>query len=109
MNNLWDWGILDGCFGDTKIKPTDIDGFIERNGFFLVIETKSPGVEVKLGQMITFKRMIDIGKFTILIIWGKPGKPEKMLLMTRKITKEYHGGVDELREIITQWFSYANN
>ena len=41
---LWDWGILNGCFGDTLIKPTDIDGFVERNGKFLFFETKSPPI-----------------------------------------------------------------
>jgi hypothetical protein len=29
---LWDWVCLDGCFGDTKIRPTDIDGLVERRG-----------------------------------------------------------------------------
>ncbi len=109
LRNLWDWAILDGCFGETRIKPTDIDGFVERNGYFLAIETKAAGVEVKQGQMIVFNKLIETGKFTVLVIWGKPGKPEKMLLITRKETKEYSGGMDSLRFIVSKWFQYANS
>jgi hypothetical protein len=46
----WDWAILNGCFGKTKIAPTDIDGSIERNGKYLFIETKHPGASIPLGQ-----------------------------------------------------------
>lgn len=109
MSNLWDWGILRGCFGGTRIEPTDIDGFVERNGKFLAFETKSPGVEIKTGQMITFKHLIDLGCFTVVLVWGEPGKPERITLMTSKTTKEYeNASLDTLRTIVTKWFEYAN-
>lgn len=109
LSNIWDWAILRGCFGETRIEPTDIDGFVERNGRFLAIETKSPDVEMKTGQMITFKRLIDTGCFTVLLVWGEPGKPEKITLMTSKTTIEYdHANLEQLRKIVSQWFKYAN-
>ena len=41
--SLWDWSTLDGCFGNSKIRVGDIDGFVERRGRVLFIETKYPG------------------------------------------------------------------
>lgn len=110
LEGIWDWAILDGCFGDTKIKPTDIDGFIERNGKFLVIETKKVGVPVKDGQLITFKSLIKTGAFSVLIVWGERNKPEKILKMTRNGTVQFeNSNLEKLREIVSNWFIYANS
>lgn len=67
---LWDWHILAGCFGKTKIMPTDVDGFVERKGNFLWLETKKENVLIPNGQLITFMTLIKTGYFTIFIIWG---------------------------------------
>lgn len=108
-SNLWDWGILRGCFGMTRIEPTDIDGFVERNGKFLVLETKSPGVDVKTGQMITFKRLIDTGYFTVLIVWGEANHPDRITLMTSKATIDKdNADINTLRDIVGRWFEWAN-
>ena len=109
LANLWDWAILDGCFGETRIRPTDIDGLVERNGRFLLIEAKSPGVEIKTGQMITFKKLIDTGCFTVLLVWGERNQPQRITLMTPHITKEYEtASLDTLRGITRSWFTWAN-
>jgi hypothetical protein len=78
VNSLWDWAVLDGCFGPGKIKPTDIDGMVERNGHFLYLETKGPGVPLKMGQEIAIKNRVRDGVSTYVVIWGNPGVPEKM-------------------------------
>ncbi len=110
MSQLWDWGLLDKCFSPTKIKATDIDGFIERNKKFLVIETKSHNAIVPLGQQIMFNNMIETGLFTILVIWGEANQPEKCLLMTRKTTKEFLSITEaELTALVKKWFDYANS
>lgn len=110
LRNLWDWSVLDGCFGETKIKPTDIDGFIERNGKFLAIETKSPGVDLNVGQLITFRSLVKTGYFTVAVVWGNPGSPTKILLMTRRATLEYSSAdLAKFRWIVSEWFSYADN
>lgn len=31
LAGAWDWTVLDGCFGNTQIRPTDVDGMIERD------------------------------------------------------------------------------
>lgn len=108
-SNLWDWGILRGCFGDTKIEPTDIDGFVERNGKFLVIETKAPGVEIKTGQMITFKRLIETGRFTVMIVWGEADSPQQIKLITSKATREYpDASLETMKTLVSKWFAWAN-
>ncbi len=107
---LWDWAILDGCFGETKIKPTDVDGLVERHGKFLVFETKSPGVSIPFGQTITFKSMVSTGVFTIIVVWGETNKPIKALLYTRHGETVYDPcDIDRFRNIVSQWFKYANS
>lgn len=85
LRGVWDWGILRGCFGETKIEPTDIDGCVERNGQFLVLETKAPTASVEQGQQITFDRMLSTGRFTVIIVWGETNKPERNKLCTKSL------------------------
>ncbi len=103
--SLWDWKILKGCFGNTLIEPTDVDGLIERNGKFLLLETKLPGVKINKGQEIMFDNLIKINGFTILVIWGHPGCPEQLQFWRRKI---YKADIKLLRTMITRWFQFAN-
>jgi hypothetical protein len=78
IDSLWDWGILRGCFGDTKIAPTDIDGLVERRGKFLVLEAKGEGVHVKQGQGLTLEALCRTGLFTVIIVWGDKNKPTRL-------------------------------
>jgi hypothetical protein len=110
IGQLWDWGFLDECFRPTKIKVTDIDGFVERNGKFLLIETKSNDAKIPTGQQIMFDNMIKTSLFTVFIIWGNANQPEKGRLFTRKKTIEYPT-LNEVKiiQIVKAWFKYANN
>jgi len=110
FDGIWDWACLDGCFKETKIKPTDIDGFVERNGRFLVLETKHPGARIPYGQEITFTRMVETGLFTVIVIWGEKNAPEEIELRTSKTTRHYDDVDNEkLRQIVTAWFEWAEN
>lgn len=64
------WDYLNGAFGNT-IRPMDLDGVVERNGYFLVFETKDVGKNVDKGQQITLERLVETGRFEIVLIWGK--------------------------------------
>lgn len=89
--------------------PTDVEGFVERNGKFLILETKAPGVQLKLGQMITFRRLIDTGFFTVIIIWGQTNEPEEILtLTTNGENKHQDANVGMLRGFVSTWFDWAN-
>lgn len=108
-DSMWDWKVLRGCFGNTKIEPTDIDGFVERNGNFLVIETKLPGVEIKTGQIITFTQLVKDKRFSVLFIWGAPGDPKRLELWRDKSKREYaEADMETLRQVVSNWFNYAD-
>lgn len=108
--SLWDWGVLDGCFGDTKIKVMDIDGFVERKGKKIFIEAKLPGVPIPLGEEITYKSLVHDDGHTVIVVWGKPGNPVKIKLMTPKIEKIYENAtLETFRNIVSQWFKWANS
>jgi hypothetical protein len=110
LASLWDWACLDGCFGGTMIKPSDVDGRVERNGKVLEIETKLPGVSIPMGQEIMMTTLVQVYGFTEMIVWGHPGKPEKIELRTPHITKVYENtSLDTLRGIVKQWFRWADN
>lgn len=111
VNGLWDWSILDGCFGDTKVKPTDIDGFIERNGYFLFIESKNIGVSVPQGQRILHKRLVDTGVFTVVILWGNATTntpTHTQIIWGGGITEIKSTNIDQFRGVVSRWFAHVN-
>ena len=67
----FDWDFLFAAFYGTKIKPMDIDAVIERNGHFLIFETKAEGKGVDAGQRITLTRLWREGNKTIFLLMGK--------------------------------------
>lgn len=109
MAGVWDWGILDGCFGETRIKPTDLDGMVERHGWFLVLETKAPGAIIPQGQLGTFEKLRATGKFTILVIWGPTNTPTAVQLMTTKSIKPPEDAdIEKVRSIVANWYQWAD-
>jgi len=106
---IWDWEPLNGCFGDTKIRVTDLDGFVERKGSFLVLEAKGPGKDIPAGQRITFDALRETGRFTILIIWGPQNQPRRALLMTEHREYEYkNADWQTIQNIVSWWFEVAD-
>lgn len=107
---MWDYSMLDGCFGDTKIRPTDVDGLIERNGHGLFIETKGRDVQsIPVGQMRTLEWMSIGLNQTVLVMFGEPNRPERAFAL-------YPGGLradfvyvnaDVIRDFVSRWFAWA--
>lgn len=105
---VWDWSILEGCFGTTKISPTDIDGCIERRGRKLFLETKQPGAPIPQGQMLTLMSLVDDGH-TVMVIWGSDKEIETIHLFTPfKDILYKRADMTKLRELVKQWFDFAN-
>ena len=107
---LWDWGFLDGCFANTGIRVSDIDGFVERNGWCIAIETKGPGKSVPNGQRRMFAALVDKG-FTVLVIWGKPNKPERMQVWyphRKKAEDPTPATLEDIADIVARWFRWAD-
>lgn len=105
MQNLWDWGFLDDCFGGTRIRITDVDGLVERKGHFLLIETKSPGKDIPRGQQILFDAIAKQPNWHILVIWGLPNVPTMAQIWG---CKQIPADEMRIREIVRRWYEYAN-
>lgn len=109
----WDWGFLKaaGCFGDTKIEPTDIDGLTERKGNFLFIECKSPGVPLNMGQTILHKALLATGVFTVIRLWGNANTvnvTEIEVLSPWGNMAKQKANTDFYIEVVKRWFLRVN-
>jgi hypothetical protein len=106
---VFDWTWTAGCFGTTKISPMDFDGVVERNGNFLLFETKNIGVPIPRGQMRTLEAMHRLGCFTILLIFGKT-EPETIEVWYPNCNaKKIFHGIDEAKQIVASWYQYADS
>ena len=109
MSNIWDWGFLNRCFGNTNIRVTDIDGMVERKGKFLVIETKSHDAPIPEGQKRMFEAMKNNSAFTVLIIWGDKNLPQKCKLILEGNEYEFSSvTAGTIQDIVSMWFHFAN-
>jgi hypothetical protein len=108
MRSLWDWSTLDGCFGNSKIRVGDIDGFVERRGRVLFIETKYPGSRVPRGQMRAYRALVALG-CTVLIAWGLSGEPQRLRIMTpASDTTIDPANIGVMRTLVRQWYEWAD-
>ena len=106
----WDWGWLNGCFGQTKISPSDVDFLIERNGKFLIFEVKPSYEEIPTGQLIWLCRLAEQRPFTVYAIYGRDNNPEHYQrikaggLGPRVQTNRSH----LYSEIVQRWWRWAD-
>lgn len=110
LDGFWDYGIFDGCFSNPKVKFADIDGFIERNGHYMVLEIKNSGVPVPMGQQITYKSLMDTGLFTILFLFGPRNEPKEMEIWKpdKTIRKKAPTTLEEVKNVIRLWDEWAS-
>lgn len=108
FDGVFDWSWTQGCFGDTRITPMDVDGIVERRGQFLIFETKDVGVQIPQGQLFTLQRLHRMGAFTVMIIHGKQ-TPEicHCWYPSSEIKTTLHG-VDAARDFVARWYRWAN-
>jgi hypothetical protein len=114
FDGVFDWSWTEGCFGETRITPMDLDGVIERKGKFLIFETKDIGVPIPKGQMYTFEALYRLNVFTILFIAGKT-HPEKLMAWFqpglhngRKEIKHTDITLEYIRYVVESWYVFAN-
>ena len=105
IKNLWDWKVLNGCFGDSKTAVSDIDGIIERHGQFLVIEAKSAGKDIPMGQSILLSALAKLDAFKVLIVWGEPGHVVAMSLWPGAM---FNATNETFRATVAAWYKKAN-
>ena len=107
LEGVWDWAILDGCFGQSRVKPMDIDGYLERHGHKLFFETKAPGVELPKAQFDALHSLVDDGH-TVMLLWGRQNQPERMRLITPHCDFTEDVDLDRVLAVVRQWFAWAN-
>lgn len=115
IENLWDWSFLERYLGGFGIRPTDLDGLVERNGNLLLLEAKSPTAKIPRGQRILFDRLVwakcphcerEIKKFDVLVIWGEPNQPEKMR-MWRIHDQPIDATEADVQKLVGTWYQEA--
>lgn len=104
----FDWAWTQGCFGDTKITPTDIDGAVERKQHFLIFETKNLGVPIPKGQQILLNNLRIAKSFTVIEIWGKDNPQEFYVIKTNGEKIGPYFGVQKAHETVANWYKWAN-
>lgn len=110
ISSLWDWSILDGCFGNTKIGVSDIDGVVERNGHTLFLETKRPNVPIPLGQHVMFDTWRKTGFATVIVIFGQADNPQHMQIYAKdRIHPKRPANTETVRQAVASWFEYADS
>lgn len=108
LDNTPDWSIFNGIFSNKKIRITDGDGMVERAGNLLILEVKSPGKEIPLGQAIMYSNLSKAGTAAIIVLWGKDDIYTKMRVYTAKKYREYDDiDNDFVIEVIQQWEQWA--
>ena len=66
IDNLVPWDKLRGAFGRGSIRPTDIDGMVERKNSFLFFEGKKEGTDLPLGQKIALENLAKTPRVTVI-------------------------------------------
>jgi hypothetical protein len=104
MEGFWDWGFLDDTLPG-KVKVSDIDGFVEKNGHFLILETKKFDVSIPLGQKIAYEKLQKTGLFTIVYLWGEKGFIEEMqvLYANGKVSPKKSADNDDFKRVVEWW------
>lgn len=108
FDGIFDWKWTQGCFGDTRISPMDIDCVVERHGQFIVFETKGIGLQVPRGQLITLQALHRLGCFTILIVWGKSSPESAQIWYPGRDTKRMVDGAENIRALVSRWYAWAD-
>lgn len=71
IRGMWDWGFINEAFAPTKIRTSDIDGIVERRGYFLILEGKPLGATLAQGQEIMLRKLADTPRFTVILVEGE--------------------------------------
>lgn len=104
-----DWSWLNGIFTNKKIKVGDMDGWTERAGHLLMLEVKSPGASIPLGQDIGFRNLSQSGTATIIVLWGNNDEYTKMRVYTANGKYKAYDDIDNefVVNVLQQWERWA--
>lgn len=109
QNSVWDWAILNGCFGNSRIKVSDIDGIVESKGKFIIFECKFRATDpIPTGQELMIKALIASKLFTVVVLWGDK-TPEQMQIFYPNgiVTEKRQANLENLRDVVTRWYNHT--
>ena len=107
--SLPDWSALNECFGG-KVRVSDIDGIVERNGHFLVLETKHQSeCSMPVGQDLMFRALSNIKEFTVAIIRGPIGGEHGLEIRRGGQSVELRSNLQTLSRFATRWDECARS
>lgn len=91
-----------------KISFTDVDGIVEVNGHFLLLEWKKSSGFVPTGQRIMYERLTRDSRFTVLVLAGNADTMFITAAMTFKdgACSDWHPATfDDIHRQIQKWGS----
>ena len=95
--------MFDGCF-PAGVSMGDVDGIVELNGRFLIVEFKKLNISVPEGQARMFRRLVATGLFTILVVRAAEQHVEEWFEVTVDGSwRTYAGDSENLRDHVISW------
>lgn len=108
FDGVMDWSWMQACWANQNDKPMDFDAVKERNGEFLVVETKNIGARVPLGQTIAFQRLHAQGNWAVMLVWGKLHPEYGEFWFPNKAIKQAFTGIEQAQGLVRRWFLWAD-
>ena len=94
-----------------KLLPSNVDGIIERNGHFLVMEWKRLNESMNEGQKILLRSLSNTPKMIVLLIEGDTDNGMNVSkiykIQNDKLIAKGHC-LDDLKWLIQIWYDHAN-
>lgn len=108
FDGVMDCSWMQACWDNPNDRPMDFDAVKERNGEFLVVETKNPGATVPFGQILAFERLHALGSVSIMLVWGKDRPIEGEFWFPNDKRYQRFVGVEEAQSLVRRWFKWAD-
>ena len=92
--------------------PSNVDGILERNGHFLILEWKRPGEKVSEGQRIMLQALAAKPSFMVVIIYGNTDNQtvvDSYWVLTPEGKPVKSGvGFESFKQFYRQWYELAD-
>lgn len=111
---LWDWTPFNDCFGESNIRISDVDGIVERNGQFLMLDGKRVGRDGKRdildGQRRLYLAFARRGGHVFVFHGQPPHTPQyvRRWLPGGQFVQEEACDLERLKALVSEWYAWAN-
>jgi hypothetical protein len=100
--------VFSACFRH-GINFGDVDGLVERNGHFLLLEWKGAPVAPSKGQRLLHDALLRNDRWTVVVACGDPKEMTVTSFEVRWGAQRRTGaGLEALKSQISSWFAYAD-